>query len=1216
MRFDGSVYASLQNHGFPTTSSDAFIVKIPLSYPATTNFTALQTVLYGGFGEEFAHAIAYNPASNMVYIAATRRPANRTSSRRTTRTFPSSPTTRTLPGLPGPGPNARGGFVVAFNADATFSAAANPIFGSYVAVSSTGNTAADRSNFETITGIAAEGGCSSGTANCIGHIYITGATTSIVPSNSIAAVVPTFACGTPLKANSVPPSPATVLGPGGITITLPTGVTQPANCVTALITQAPFNTNQAVTTGCQFPLPLNFVPKADCNFSAYVAILDGALLNAPSVNAPAPVGNQIEYWAYYSSANASTIANAIAIDTNPTTASSIYSLGTYQQMYITGSTEQTSNGAGFCQTIGANSSVTTQTTNCLPRTNVTANPGGSTFLNPSEIFTSYNVGTTTGGGVGGYTPYSSIAQGGQLLEVDAYVARFNPNGLAASSYGGLGSTASGILQNQGWGTNQLVAPLDRSRLIHTPQFNFGEFLYGTRPVDTTSTPNTVGNAIAVDPTRATLIGGATNVTADPTGKTCTPITTCNFTTVNALSGSNSGGTDGWVSVLFFNDILTNAASQASANPWLQPGAPLLTPNPASLPGPVTTAGCTAAGNCSYIEVTPAPFGPTFDFAISDLATQTQTFQVIFTGQAAGQLAGTTPWFVPLDVRTGANPPTFDNNLPGSGISYYVPCQAPSPGSVNTGNNAYPAPGGAYGPMTCGFPSNHLYEGLPLLYTGYPGLATTDGTLTTPGWLLVSQDINPGVVRLQLDRRAAAGLLEGTYVAQFLVTTYDSQHQSQWPPCGPTSVQNPFQTIGACVAANTPLPADNVSVLVTVRLVVRPTLFLSRNAGFQTGITSALTLNPLFGPTPGFTTQDGTSKVPNWLFTQNSNTAPSVAATDLNLLYQGIPVNNVMNVNAGPIPCVAGVGNPVVTSSTYTALGVTTPTATPITVPCPITPTDPAPFLGALYAAQVYTGNGTGDLTGNPPIMTFLYDVGTVSSPNLSVQQGLVPTRPELTGLANYNANNQGGTDPLTQRNDATLHDYYTTAEGAAAINVEAINCTGLSDPTVGNWLSVSIAGGTYWPICTNNTPATVGTVKAPARGWTTATGDGTTAVTIPDDTNNGTQISLDFKAMAFSRRPALNGIPTGLYKATVYVWSTPREERHPGLLPRRQHAEHHHRNRCSQRQLHNAVLWRRYQHFAGIQHQSEPRSTRRRSANLQREPACLRYHSGHSDHAE
>src|SRR5581483_7826359 len=250
------------------------------------------------------------------------------------------------------------------------------------------------------------------------------------------------------------------------------------------------------------------------------------------------------------------------------------------------------------------------------------------------------------------------------------------------------------------------------------------------------------------------------------------------------------------------------------------------------------------------------------------------------------------------------------------IAYYIPCTNPavspvgtlleppaaatpsitttSTGPVSAGyyNNAYPAPGTPYGPQTCTFPSpTHLYESLPLLFSGWPGLTSAQmgsgnpatASLVTPGWLLVTQDINPGVIRLQLDRRAAAGLLEGTYVAQFLVNTYDSQHgpwtANQWPPCGPKSQLNPFVApgAGACSYPLTPLPADNASILVTVRLIVRPTLFLSRNAGILTGVTSNLGVNPLSGPgTPGnpptglITIQDGTSPVPDWYYTGLNN----------------------------------------------------------------------------------------------------------------------------------------------------------------------------------------------------------------------------------------------------------------------------------------------------------------------------------------------------------
>ena len=487
----------------------------------------------------------------------------------------------------------------------------------------------------------------------------------------------------------------------------------------ALITQAPFNTNQAVTTGCQFPFPLLsdqvFTPTATCNLAAYVGIIDGALLTAPGAN-PAPVGNQIEYWAYYSSSNANTVANAIAIDTNRT-ASSFFasSIGTYQQMYITGSTQQTVNSGATCLAGGA--AAYTQIANCLPMTNIIANPAGSTYLNPSKIFTSYNVGVTTGGGVGGFTPYDSnytvpqpcptpAANG---CAVNAYVARFNANGVVASSYGGQGSAFQAI-PNMGYGTNETPeppvqqpsglacpagGPCDHSFLIHTPQFNFGEYVFGEMASDGSSTPNTIGHAIAVDPTRATLVGGETNVSNSPAGKSCTPAIACNFATTNGAQQVNNGGIDGWAAVLFFNDIVTDAASVTTANPWLLPNA---------------AQQITQGANGSYIQTTPAPFGPTFDFAISDPSTQTQTIHVGFTGNPPVIPA----WFVPTDPRGGANPPVFDNNLPGSGIAYYLPCNGP-------GNNAYPAPGGAYGPMTCAFPTNHLYEALPMLFSGGPVL---------------------------------------------------------------------------------------------------------------------------------------------------------------------------------------------------------------------------------------------------------------------------------------------------------------------------------------------------------------------------------------------------------------------------------------------------------------------------------------------------------------
>jgi len=1224
----GTNQCTNSNHTSPTNSADAFVAKIPVNYSGATSLVN-NVALYGGFGEEFARAIAYNPTSNMVYLGGDTTTGSQNFIAPNNVNLPGISNNTANTGLPGIGPNARGGFVVAFDAT-TFART----WASYVAVSPSGST-----GFETITGIASEGGCS--VANCggtgnIGHIYITGDTTSTVTSANIAKNVPGVGCTSPLAASSLNNPSTSLIGPNGTPVVIAGGVTVPAGCVTALITQAPYDTNQAVTTGCPFPLPLNFVPTATCNLSAYVAILDGALLTAPGGN-PAPVGNQIEYWAYYSSANASTLSNALAIDSNPTTLASVYSLGTYQQMYITGSSQLTSTEPVACVAGGA-----PQAVNCLPTTKTTANPAASTFVNPSEIFTPYNVGTTSGGGVGGYSPFPSGATApgttgtGIVNQIDAYVARFNPNGLAASSYGGQGSAISGVTGLMGYGTNQVVAPNDHSFLIHTPQLNFAEFIYANVASDNNSTPNTVGNAIAVDPTRAALVGGATNVSNSNSGKGCVPANSCNFATTNNLSGTNAGGTDGWVSVLFFNDILTNASSQASANPFLQPGFPLLTSN-ANAQG-----GCAAAGNCSYIQTTPAPFGPTFDFALSDPSTQTQTFQVIFTGQTAGQLAAQTPWWVPLDPRGGANPPTLDNNLPGSGIAYYVPCQNPSatfvslnpPGAASTGyyNNAYPAPGNPYGPMTCAFPDpTHLYEKLPMLYSGYPGLtaAQANGNLVTPGWLIVSQDINPGVVRLQLDRRAAAGLLEGTYVAQFLVTTLDSQqglpgHPAQWPPCGPQSSLSPYQgTVSGC-PASTPLPADNISTLVTVRLVVRPTLFLSRNSGVLTGITSSLAANPLVGPGPTtgtiYSVQQGTAQVPDWYYTGTNNDSSAWPAGAFGLGTIFAAGNN--GVNSGPPTCVATNSfagssvanvNPLVPQLGDPA----NPKATNVSVPCPVSATAPDVGAGFGYGAAAYLGNGPGDLSGGgigaTPNMTFLYDAGTVltiipnalsqcnhnpaditnalpNECNLSIEQNLAPTRPDQpAGVQTFNAEFQGGQDPLTQRNDATVHDYYVSAEGPATISVAAINCTNWNATThlnsVGNWLGVQMGGVSlnaagaptptaYTPICTDLTASTIGTVRAPATGCAAGC-TYKTGATIGDDgalpgAVGGQKIVLDFVTKAYTGgcsaqaaspttgsttcttasgvgpRAALNGIPTGLYTADVYVWSTRAKNSVPG----------------------------------------------------------------------
>jgi len=122
-------------------------------------------------------------------------------------------------------------------------------------------------------------------------------------------------------------------------------------------------------------------------------------------------------------------------------------------------------------------------------------------------------------------------------------------------------------------------------------------------------------------------------------------------------------------------------------------------------------------------------------------------------------------------------------------------------------------------------------------------------------------------------------------------------------------------------------------------------------------------------------------------------------------------------------------------------------------------------------------------------------------------------------------------------------------EGPATLSVAAINCTNYTNPAVGNWLAVSFAGsGTYTPICTAQTATgangtAVGTVTAPATY--TVIGDDSSSTT-STTTTNGQQIALDFLAKAFSNRTAANGIPTGLYTATVYVWSTRAKNSVPG----------------------------------------------------------------------
>jgi hypothetical protein len=1193
-----AAFCTNANHNNPSTSSsDAFVIRIPVTaysaafINATGGLTAASGVLstlYGGFGEEFAHGLAFNPTSKMVYIAGDTTTASQNFVTPNAINLPGITNQTAITGLPGNGTQARGGFVAAFD-----STTLTKTFASYVAVAPAGGTGT-----ESIAGVAAEGGspalgcatpgiggtCTNGNGatgaiapayGSFGHIYITGSTTSNVDSKNIAVVVPSNACVNGLNATD-----------GTVTLSK-TGVTSPSGCTTALVTQTPFNLNHAVTSGCSYPVnigPFGGNPAtATCNLAAFVAILDSALLTTPG-SLPAPIGNQIEYWAYYSAVainagtaplpftynpgNSSAISNAIAIDTNPTTNNTVYSLGTYQQMYITGSTTVTVSS-------GQNNLPTTSILNGTPA---------------QEVFTSYNVGTTGGGGVGGLTPAGESASATIPNPTAAFIARFNPNGLAAQAYGGA--------PNFGIGNNPLTNTTDRSPLLNTPQFNYGEFLYSSNITSTSGTsgsasPNTSGNAIAVDPTRAVLIGGATNNTQTGATSLCTVVTfgSCPFTTTNTLpaGGLNAGGTDGWVSVLFFNDILTDAPSVTSANPFLEPGAPEDTCQPGSTP-----ATC-PQGQQTYLETTPPPFGPTFDFAISDMVTQTQTFQVIFTGQTSGQVLQQTPFFIPKDSRSGyGTTATANNGLPGSGVVYYLPCLL-----FGAPGNPYPAPGGPYGPTgftnpnsapACtipglyGTPAGSPTGIIPTSFSGWPSADPSFGkTAVSPtpipgqGWLIVSQDVNPGVVRLTLDRRAAAGLLEGTWVAQFLVTTYDSQNPAQWPPCGPQSVLNPFVSGATCTNPTTPLPADNESILVTVRLVMRPSLFLSRNAGFLTGITSQLTLNPLFGPAASLTQEDGTSKVPDW-YNNDGTAAANLTGT--------------FGINSGPAVCTPGYvlgqnwgwvlnANP---QDGHGVLGSTfgTPPTSGVLVPCPISlPYAPNPVtgLGTIGSGQsngatAYAGNGPGDdsvappvyvptpitflsvPTGTTPNISFLYDAGTVQVPNISAQQGLVTTRPD-TVLPGFNADSQGGADPVTQRNDATVHDYYVDAVGPATLSVEAINCTNWTNAAVGNWLAVAVGGSaTYTPICTAHTAATVGTSRAPvvacynvlqpACAGTPGAYSGGNGVGIVDDVNNGEQIALDFLAKAFSNRTGANGIPTGLYSANVYVWSTRAKNSVPG----------------------------------------------------------------------
>ena len=236
-----------------TNSSDAFVVKIPVTYP-TTPFNSVKAVLYGGFGEEFARGIAYNPDNNMVYLGGDTTTgaqnfispnnvnlpgiSNNTAAQYTG--VPAANGGTTTSGLPGPFPNARGGFVVAFEG-----VNLNRTYATYVA-----NDPIGSNNFESITGIAAEGGCGADTTpsttnglknppymTCIGgnigHVYITGVTTSKVASAGIAKVVPGVGCSSAIIASSlVINAGVQIIGPAGIPVTTQGGQTLPAGCVT------------------------------------------------------------------------------------------------------------------------------------------------------------------------------------------------------------------------------------------------------------------------------------------------------------------------------------------------------------------------------------------------------------------------------------------------------------------------------------------------------------------------------------------------------------------------------------------------------------------------------------------------------------------------------------------------------------------------------------------------------------------------------------------------------------------------------------------------------------------------------------------------------------------------------------------------------------------------------------------------------------------------
>jgi hypothetical protein len=324
----------------------------------------------------------------------------------------------------------------------------------------------------------------------------------------------------------------------------------------------------------------------------------------------------------------------------------------------------------------------------------------------------------------------------------------------------------------------------------------------------------------------------------------------------------------------------------------------------------------------------------------------------------------------------------------------------------------------------------------------------------------------------------------------------------------------------------------------------------------------------------------------WLWWDTVATAPS----NIGLSGSNLVANNV---NAGPPACVI--------TNTYgarlyntSALGTLSGEGAngsggTVTLPCLAGPYQlpavltgpPSPFggqtgTGAVMGAAAYSGNGPGDFSGGPalniaPNLTFLYDSGTVQFPSLAVAEGLVTTRPDcplgITASCAFNSDYQGFADPVTQRNDATVHSYYIADpgpifnEGPASLSVAAVNCTNFSNPAVGNWLSVGIPGSTtaYTPICTTQTvngvngTLAVGTVAAPFNYPLTPVFSPDPAVLPVAGVgpggigwNSSNTVQLDFKVTPFSNRPQANGIPTGLYSAQVFVWATRVKNSVPG----------------------------------------------------------------------